>query len=257
MNRIKTLFLNKSGGILSIYFTAGYPELNDTVRIIQLLEKYGADLVEVGIPFSDPVADGPVIQHSGSMALKNGMSLKVLFDQLTDIRSRVNIPLILMGYLNPIFHMGMERFLEQCAVSGIDGVIIPDLPPEEYVEYYKNMFSEYGIINILLITPQTPAERIQYVDSISEGFIYMVSSSSTTGIKKGFTVDQTDYFNRIKNMRLKKPCLAGFGISDRDTFNKACRYVNGAIIGSAFIKAIGEEGDMEDKIRRFMEVLFN
>ena len=254
MNRINTLFLNKPGRILSVYFTAGYPELNDTARIIQLLEKYGADLVEVGMPFSDPVADGPVIQKSNSRALENGMSLEKLFNQLKDIRSRVNIPLILMGYFNPVFHMGMEKFLEQCTACGVDGVIIPDLPPEEYNVNYKGMFTRYGIAFIMLITPQTPVERINYIDSVSEGFIYMVSASSTTGMKKGLTTDQTDYFNRIKNMKLKNPCLAGFGISDRDAFDTACRYVSGAIIGSAFIKAIGEPGDVEENIIEFMNI---
>ena len=257
MNRIRTLFTNKSVNILSVYFTAGFPSLDDTTGIIQFLEKHKADMIEIGIPFSDPVADGPVIQESSSKALANGMTLKLLFNQLQHIRESVKIPLIMMGYINPILHMGMEKFLEQCELAGIDGVIIPDLPVEEYLEHYKELFSNYGVINIFLITPQTPEERIRFIDDISEGFIYMVASSSTTGIKKEFDNKQIDYFGRVKDMKLTNPCLAGFGISDRETFNTACQFVNGAIIGSAFIKTLGGTGNMEEKISKFIGSITN
>jgi len=255
MNRIRTLFENKTNYILSVYFTAGYPSLDDTYNIIHSLEKNGADMIEIGIPFSDPVADGPVIQESSAKALQNGMNVKLLFRQLKNIRKTVKLPLLLMGYINPIFRMGMEKFLELCKQTGIDGVIIPDLPPEEYMEHYKDMFDKAGVINIFLISPQTPENRIRFIDGISEGFIYMVSSSSTTGIKKGFSKEQINYFTRIRDMKLKNHCLAGFGISDLETFNTACRYAAGSIIGSAFIKTLGGTGTMEEKICGFMKML--
>lgn len=252
MNRINKLFNEKPGNILSIYFTAGYPALNDTVKIITELENNGVDLIEIGIPFSDPVADGPVIQESSSIALKNGMNLKLLFLQLNTIRRNVSLPLILMGYINPVYQMGIENFLQQCADAGIDGVIIPDLPVEEYLAKYENLFKKRNIHFICLITPQSPEERIRFIDSISNGFIYMVSSSSTTGGKNSFDENQLAYFKRVKSMNLKNPLLAGFGISNAYTFNTACEYANGAIIGSAFIKAIGSNGVIEDKIKSFI-----
>jgi tryptophan synthase alpha chain len=256
MNRINKLFNEKPGNILSIYFTAGYPTLNDTVNTITELENNGVDLIEIGIPFSDPVADGPVIQESSSIALKNGMNLKLLFLQLKDIRRSVSLPLIMMGYINPVYQMGMENFLRQCADAGIDGVIIPDLPVEEYLAQYENLFKKYNIHFICLITPQSPEERIRFIDSISDGFIYMVSSSSTTGGKNSFDENQLAYFKRVKSMNLKNPLLAGFGISNAYTFNTACEYANGAIIGSAFIKAMGSNGVIEDKIKSFISPLF-
>ena len=241
MNRIVTK-LKEDKKLLSIYFTAGYPSLNDTVSIIQDLEKNGVDMIEIGLPFSDPLADGPTIQASSTEALKNGMTSQVLFNQLKDIRKSVNIPLIIMGYFNPILQYGVEAFCKKCREIGIDGLIIPDLPVDVYHEEYKTTFEKYGIINVFLITPQTSEERIQFIDSISDGFIYMVSSASVTGSQSGFGKEQTHYFKRIANMNLKNPQIIGFGISDHKTFYQATEYAKGAIIGSAFIKNITSFG---------------
>lgn len=235
MNRInKKLKENKK--LLSIYFTAGYPSLNDTVSIIQNLEKSDVDMIEIGLPFSDPLADGPTIQASSTKALKNGMTTEVLFNQLKDIRKTVSIPLIIMGYFNPMLQYGVEAFCKKCEEIGIDGLIIPDLPVDVYNDKYKAIFEKYGLINVFLITPQTSVERINFIDSISNGFIYMVSSASVTGSQSGFGDEQTAYFKRIANMDLKNPQIIGFGISDNKTFNQATQYAKGAIIGSAFIK---------------------
>jgi tryptophan synthase alpha chain len=252
-NRIQTLFRNKENKILSVYFTAGYPELNDTAEIIKELEKNGADLIEIGIPFSDPVADGPVIQQSSEVALKNGMTLNLLFEQLEGIREHVSIPLILMGYFNPVMQYGLERFCQKCREIGIDGTILPDLPLEVYEEQYKDLFERSNLSNIFLITPQTTEARIRKIDNLSTGFIYMVSSSSTTGIKTNIIDSQTDYFERIEKMKLHTKKLTGFGISDRSSFQKACSYTNGAIIGSAFIKALSGEGKIQEKVKTFVE----
>ena len=252
-NRINHLFQTKKNNILSVYFTAGYPGLNDTAEIIQLLEKKGADLVEIGIPFSDPTADGPTIQRSSEKALKNGMNLKLLFDQLQTIRQQVNIPLVLMGYFNPVMQFGVREFCEKCHETGIDGIILPDLPLEEYEEQYHDIFSMYNLHNILLITPQTPAERIRQIDHASSGFIYMVSSASTTGAGKKVEDFHQDYFVRIQEMNLKNQRLIGFGISDHETFANACRYASGAIIGSAFVNALEGPGSLEEKITSFTE----
>ncbi len=240
-NRINHLFRTKNKNIFSVYFTAGYPSLNDTTEIIRLLEKEGADMVEIGIPFSDPTADGPVIQQSNDAALKNGMSLNLLFSQLENIREKINIPLLLMGYVNPVYHFGFERFCRKCRETGIDGIILPDLPQDEFLENYKPYFEENNLHNILLITPQTTNERIREIDRISTGFIYMVSSASTTGGTKGTGDMNLQYFERVKNLNLKNPRLIGFNISDRETFENACRYANGAIIGSAFIRSFREQ----------------
>lgn len=237
MNRINNK-LQEDKKLLSIYFTAGYPNLNDTVTIIQDLEKSGVDMIEIGLPFSDPLADGPTIQASSTQALKNGMTTQVLFNQLKDIRKTVNIPLIIMGYFNPILQYGVEAFCKKCQEVGIDGLIIPDLPVDVYNDDYKTIFEAYGIINIFLITPQTSNERIQFIDSVSNGFIYMVSSASVTGGQSGFNEENTAYFKRIANMNLKNPQIIGFGISDNKTFTQATQYAKGAIIGSAFIKSI-------------------
>lgn len=250
-NRINQLFETKKKNILSIYFTAGFPNLNDTTTIIKELEKNGADLIEIGIPFSDPTADGPVIQRSNETALKNGMSLKLLFEQLKEIRQSVNIPLILMGYFNPVLRYGVEEFCKMCRHTGIDGIILPDLPLEEYEENYKELFQKYELHNILLITPQTPEKRIRRIDEATGGFIYMVSSSSTTGAGRKVEDFHTDYFERIQNMNLNSPRLIGFGISDASTFNNACRYANGAIIGSAFVTAVQNNG-LQESIRKFI-----
>ena len=241
MNRIQTK-LQEDKKILSIYFTAGYPDLDDTVKIIQDLEKNGVDLIEIGLPFSDPLADGPTIQDSSTQALKNGMTTEILFDQLKAIRESVNIPLIIMGYFNPMLQYGVEAFCKKCQDIGIDGLIIPDLPVDVYHEEYQEIFEKYGLINVFLITPQTSDERIRYIDSVSNGFIYMVSSASTTGAKSGFGDEQAQYFERIENMNLKNPQIVGFGISNNQTFTQATKYAKGAIIGSAFVKYITKNG---------------
>ena len=253
MNRIEKLFTRKKKNILSIYFTAGYPGINDTLPIIRDLDNAGVDLIEIGMPFSDPVADGPVIQRSSEKALQNGMSLNLLFKQLEKVRSVTDIPLILMGYINPFFRFGMEDFIKKCSETGIDGTIIPDLPVEEYLASYASLYEKNNIFNIFLISPQTPVERIKYLDTISKGFLYMVSTSSTTGIKKGFDNSQKEYFRKIRDLNLKTPGLIGFGISDKSTFEQACAYSEGAIIGSAFIKALDEKGDLAENTRRFIK----
>jgi len=240
-NRINTLFRIKKQNILSVYFTAGYPRLEDTVEIIQALENAGADMVEIGIPFSDPTADGPVIQHSNEVALKNGMTLKVLFQQLAHVRDKVKIPLLLMGYFNPVFRFGVEQFCRKCRETGIDGVILPDLPPEEFSATYKDYFKKNQLHHILLITPQTPDERIREIDRLSTGFIYMVSSASTTGSANKGSDSQSAYFEKVRQMELANPCLIGFNISDRLTFKNAGNYAAGGIIGSAFIRSFSRE----------------
>ena len=241
MNRINQK-LQEDKKLLSIYFTAGYPNLDDTASIIQNLEKNGVDMIEIGLPFSDPLADGPTIQASSTQALKNGMTSEILFNQLKDIRKSVNIPLIIMGYFNPMLQYGVEAFCAKCHEIGIDGLIIPDLPVDVYHDDYKSTFEKYGLINVFLITPQTSDERIRYIDSISNGFIYMVSSASTTGAQSGFGDEQTTYFERIAKMNLKNPQVVGFGISNNKTFTQATKYAKGAIIGSAFVKHVTNEG---------------
>ncbi|MCX7548210.1 tryptophan synthase subunit alpha [Xanthomarina sp. F1114] len=252
MNRInKKLLENKK--LLSIYFTAGYPSLDNTVSIIEGLEKNGVDILEIGLPFSDPLADGPTIQASSTQALNNGMTTKVLFTQLKDIRKTVSIPLIIMGYFNPILQYGVEAFCKKCQEVGIDGLIIPDLPVDVYHDEYQEIFEKHKLINIFLITPQTSEKRIRYIDSISNGFIYMVSSSSVTGSQSGFGEAQTQYFKRIANLKLKNPQIVGFGISDKTTFNQATQFAKGAIIGSAFIKYVSEFG--VNNLKRFINTI--
>ncbi len=252
MNRILNLFTNKRKKLLSVYFTAGYPAIDDTLPVIMELAGSGVDMIEIGIPFSDPVADGPIIQQSNQRALANGMNLELLFRQVSRAREITDIPLILMGYFNPIFKSGVGSFLQKCVESGIDGTIIPDLPPEYYSASYKATYERHDIRNIFLITPQTPDDRIRYLDSISSGFLYLVSVSSTTGGRKDFEADQVNYFERIKRLRLSTPLMAGFGIHDKASFDLVCRYTKGAIIGSAFIKALDGAGTLEDKIREFI-----
>lgn len=241
MNRINQK-LNSENKLLSIYFTAGYPTLNDTVQIIEDLEKSGVDMIEIGLPFSDPLADGPTIQASSTKALKNGMTTETLFEQLKYIRKTVTIPLIVMGYFNPMLQYGVEAFCKKCREIGIDGLIMPDLPLDVYQENYKAIFKKYGLINVFLITPQTSEERIRQIDEASEGFIYMVSSASVTGSKEGFGATQTTYFEHIAKMNLKNPQIVGFGIKDSETFQAATKNAKGAIIGSAFIKHLTENG---------------
>ena len=255
MNRIDKLFREKRSNILSVYFTAGYPLLNSTVGIIKALADAGTDMIEIGMPFSDPMADGRVIQHSSETALKNGMSLKLLFQQLQNIRKSVDIPILLMGYLNPVIQFGTENFCRQCKKNGIDGVILPDLPPMVFVEEFLQVFEKYNLYNILLISPQSDEDRIRAIDKISRGYIYMVSSSSVTGVKLKFSEEQLSYFKRVSEMKLNNPCLIGFGISDHRTFNDACKYSSGGIIGSAFVKMVGENGCGSDSIREFIQGL--
>lgn len=241
MNRIKNK-LAENKNLLSIYFTAGYPNLGDTIPILKALEKNGVDMVEIGLPFSDPLADGPTIQASGTKALQNGMNTTLLFEQLKNVREHVSIPLIIMGYFNPILQYGVAKFCEKCEEIGIDGLILPDLPLAEYTAHYQAIFEKHGLINVFLITPQTSDDRIHQIDAASNGFIYMVSSASVTGSQSQFGEAQTEYFSRIKNLKLNNPQIVGFGISNAETFKAATQYSNGAIIGSAFIKMLSNEG---------------
>jgi len=250
MNRINQK-LAENQKILSLYFTAGYPELNDTVSILQELEKSGVDLVEIGLPFSDPLADGPTIQESSTKAIANGMTTKLLFEQLKNARETVKIPLIIMGYFNPMLQFGIENFCQKCAEVGIDGLIIPDLPLAIYEENYKELFEKYNLKNIFLITPQTSEERILHIDSVSDSFIYMVSSSSVTGSQSGFGEKERNYFSKISSLQLKNPQIIGFGIKDKETFSQATEFQKGAIIGSAFVKFLG--GNPVRKIEEFVK----
>ena len=242
MNRIESALAkaSESKKLLSIYFTAGYPELHDTVSVIKELQASGVDMIEIGLPFSDPLADGPTIQASSTRALENGMCTEILFDQLTNIRKEIDIPLLIMGYFNPMLQYGIEAFCMKCAEIGIDGLIIPDLPVDVYQQNYAAIFEKHGLFNVFLITPQTSDERIKYIDSISKGFIYMVSSASTTGAINSFDQGQSEYFERIHAMGLKTPQIVGFGISNNETFVQATQFTSGAIIGSAFVKFLSE-----------------
>ncbi len=255
MNPIEQLFKEKNKEILNIYFTAGYPNLNDTITVIQELERNGVDLIEIGMPYSDPLADGPTIQESGTAALKNGMTLPLLFEQIAEVRKYTDIPLILMGYFNQMMQFGDIAFLEKCAKVGINGLILPDMPLYVFEEQYQAHFERLDLGISFLITPQTSPERIKKIDKLSKGFIYMVSNSSITGAKKGISQGQLDYFNRINDMNLKNPRLIGFGISDFETFSTACQYANGAIIGSAFIRAIAKEGHLPTQINNFVSMV--
>lgn len=255
MNRIEKLFREKHGNILSIYFTAGHPQTGSTASVIRALAAAGADMIEIGIPFSDPMADGPVIQKSSERALKQGMTLSLLFRQLEDIRSDVKIPLLLMGYLNPVMQYGWERFCSDCRKAGIDGTILPDLPFDIFEgdpsvlggltgsEPIASLYEKSGLANIYLVSPQTSDDRVRQIDRASRGFIYMVSASSTTGIRKGFSDDQKAYFERIRSMKLKHPCLIGFGIAGHEEYVTACSYSAGAIVGSAFVRMLEDEGE--------------
>jgi len=254
-NRINKLFQEKKEQVLSVYFTAGYPNLEDTVPVIQELVKNGVDLIEIGMPFSDPVADGPVIQHSSLISLQNGMSIRKLFDQLKDIRKSVHIPLILMGYVNPVLQYGVEAFFRKCNEIGIDGLIIPDLPMDVYETEFKSVFEANNLHNIFLITPQTSDERLRKIDEVSTGFIYMVSSNSTTGAKTSVSDFQKLYFERVNSMSLKNLRLIGFGISNVETFRNACQYASGAIIGSAFVKALEGPNTIEQKVSAFINTI--
>ncbi|MCU4175764.1 tryptophan synthase subunit alpha [Carboxylicivirga sp. N1Y90] len=252
MKRIQKLLQEKKD-IFSVYYTAGYPNLDDTMPILNALQKAGCDLVEIGMPFSDPLADGPTIQHSSEQALENGMSINLLFEQIKELRPSITMPIVLMGYINPVFKYGVEAFISKCQEVGVDGVILPDLPFDEYHEKYQTLFEEAGIANTFLITPQTPNERIQLIDANSNGFIYMVSSSAVTGAKSGLSDEQLDYFNRVNSLDLNTPRIIGFGISNQSTFETACQYASGAIVGSAFVKLLKEKGADESAINDFVK----
>ena len=252
MNRINKVF-NKKKNLLSIYFTAGFPEIDDTLKIIKELDKSQVDMIEIGLPFSDPLADGPTIQKSSEKALSNGMTTNLLFDQLKDLRKISDIPVVIMGYFNPILQYGIEKFCSNCKDVGIDGLIIPDLPADIFKKNYKIIFEKYKLNMMFLITPQTSNERINLIDDLSKGFIYMVSSYSVTGAKDSFDKYQIEYFKRIKKLNLSNPLLIGFGISNKKTFQAACQNSNGAIIGSAYIKYIENHG--VSKTRDFIKLI--
>ena len=256
MKRIEELFQKKQQGILNMYCTAGYPRLDSTVAVMKCLQANGADLIELGMPYSDPLADGPVIQASNARALQNGMTISKLFDQLKDFRSPsenggIHIPVILMGYLNPLLQYGFEKFCAKAAEAGIDGLIIPDIPMYEYEKEYKEVIQKHNLDFIFLVTPETSEKRIKKLDQLSSGFLYAVSSSSTTGADKDFTAVEK-YLKRLKQMKLKNPILVGFGIKDKSTFRSACKYANGAIIATAYIKAL-ENSNVEETTKKFLE----
>ena len=252
MNRINQT-LNQDKKLLSIYFAAGFPQLEDTVPILEQLQEADVDMIELGLPFSDPLADGPTIQESSTQALRNGMTTDKLFTQLEGIRVRIHVPLIVMGYFNPMMQYGVERFCKRCQEVGIDGLIIPDLPADVYHEQYQSLFQQYELLNMFLITPQTPEERIRYIDQVSEGFIYMVSSAATTGAQGSFGDTQQHYFQRIADMKLQSKLLVGFGISNAETYQSAVAHSQGAIIGSAFIKHLEANGNQS--VQEFVKTI--
>jgi tryptophan synthase alpha chain len=257
MNRIDNLFATKRNNILSVYFTAGYPKRDDTVPVLRELEKAGADMAEIGIPFSDPMADGPVIQQSSAAALNGGMSLQLLFEQLRDVRNEVSIPLIMMSYLNPIVRFGVEEFCRSCRDTGIDGLIVPDLPFEYYIKHFKVLEKQFGLRFVMLITPETPEERIRLIDKNTSGFVYMVSTASTTGGAKEKFEDRTiDYFRRIDEMQLVNPRLVGFGISNRTTLDAAFANASGAIVGSEYVRLLATEASVGAATATLRDTLF-
>ena len=251
MSRIKEMFGQKQQNILNVYCTAGYPQFTSTRAIMKALQDNGADLIELGVPYSDPLADGPVIQASGSKAIQNGMTVSKLFEQLKDFRSEISIPVILMGYINQVLQYGFERFCAEAESLGIDGLIFPDLPMYEYENEYKAIIKKYNLDFIFLVTPETSEERIKKIDSLSSGFLYAVSSSSTTGKEKDFAVTE-QYLKKLKGLNLKNPVLVGFGIKDKGTFETACKYANGAIIGTAYIKALENTTDVNEATKQFL-----
>ena len=255
MNRINTLFQNNPQNLLSLYFCAGTPTLEGTADVIRTLERKGINMIEIGVPFSDPMADGPVIQDAATKALRNGMTLRKLFDQLKDIRKDVTIPLVLMGYLNPVMQYGFENFCKSCVEVGVDGVIIPDLPFKDYMEEYKPIADRYDIRVIMLITPETSDERIRFIDDNTSGFIYMVSSAAITGAQKEFNEAKQAYFNKVHSMNLKNPTMIGFGISNKQTLESAQANANGAIIGSKFVQLLDEKKNAAEACDALYEAL--
>jgi tryptophan synthase alpha chain len=254
MSKIQMLFKNKTSKVLNVYCTAGYPELNSTVPVMKALQQNGADLIEIGMPYSDPLADGEVIQDSGSKALANGMTIATLFEQLENSSKEITAPVILMGYMNPVMQYGFEKFCAKAAEVGVSGLILPDLPIYEFETQYGSIIKKYGLDFIFLVTPETSEERIRKIDTLTTGFIYAVSSSSTTGNNKAI-VDQEPYFKKLQSMKLNNPILVGFGIKDKATFGAACRYTNGAIIGSAYIKALANTKDINTTTKEFLNTV--
>ena len=256
MNRIDQLFTEKSKDVLNVYCTAGYPHLNSTVEVLTALQQNGADLIEIGMPYSDPLADGPVIQQSNMVALENGMSISLLFEQLQTVRETIKLPIILMGYMNPILQYGLDKFCASAEAVGVDGIILPDLPMYEFETTYKQLFEKHNLKFIFLVTPETGEERVRKIDSLSSGFLYAVSSSSTTGNNKDIA-DQSEYFKKLQNMQLTNPILVGFGIKDKATFKTAGTFTNGAIIGSAYIKALENSTNVQATTKEFLNTILN
>ncbi len=254
MTRILELFKRKQNRVLNVYCTAGYPQFDSTLQVMKALQNNGADIIELGIPYSDPLADGPVIQESSSKALKNGMTIEKLFGQLRDFRKEIYVPVILMGYMNPVLQFGFEKFCQYAADMPVDGLILPDLPEYEFENEYRAIIQRYGLSFTFLVTPETSEERIKKLDELSTGFLYAVSSSSTTGHEKDFDVVE-EYLKRLQSMKLKNLVLVGFGIKDKETFEAACKYANGAIIGSAFIKALENAEDIEEATKSFLQAI--
>lgn len=252
MNRLSELFQVKRNKVLNVYCTAGYPQADSVLPVMKALQSNGADIIELGMPYSDPLADGPVIQQSGSIALKNGMTIEKLFGQLQDFRKEIYIPVILMGYMNPVLQYGFEKFCRHAAALPIDGIILPDLPEHEFETEYGAIMQRYGLDFIFLVTPETSEQRVRKLDQLSTGFLYAVSTSSTTGGDKNMT-DVAVYLKRLKGYQLKNPVLVGFGINDKQSFEAACEHANGAIIGSAYIKALGNGTDVEEVSKQFLD----
>ena len=256
MSKITELFQKKKNNILNVYCTAGYPQLNSTIDVMRSLQENGADMIELGLPYSDPLADGPVIQASNTIALRNGMSISFLFKQLQNFRDRITVPVILMGYMNPVLQYGFDRFCNDAARIGIDGLILPDLPEYEFETIYRRIIRKYGLDFIFLVTPETSEDRVKKLDSLSSGFLYAVSSSSTTGAGKNIT-DVASYLKRLKNYHLQNPVLVGFGIKDRKTFSAVCQHAAGAIVGTAYINALSSAATVEEATQQFLNSLKN
>ncbi|WP_018628459.1 tryptophan synthase subunit alpha [Niabella aurantiaca] len=256
MSRLKDIFAQKEKKVLNVYCTAGFPGVNSTLPVMEALQENGADIIELGMPYSDPLADGEVIQNSSTIALEGGMTLSRLFEQLKEMRSRIRVPVVLMGYMNPVLQYGFERFCADAAAAGVDGLILPDLPPFEFETSYKAIVDQYGLDFIFLVTPETPETRVRKLDALSSGFLYAVSSSSTTGNAKDFTAVE-QYLERLQGYQLKNPVLVGFGIKDKETFSRACKYANGAIIGSAYIKALEGKTDVTAATHEFIKNVLN